>query len=136
MTYAHGVTSHRSQSLGEDVVLVAESEASFAAASTQQWLVSVTRGKEALRIYTDDRAGLEAAVARSAARLSATELVAAERDRATAEAEQATRDRARDWALAMAQQYERDEDEREGVDEYRAPQVEERRRQDVPVQGW
>ena len=75
LTHGYAVTSHASQSLSADVVLVAQSEASFAASSAEQFLVSVTRGKEAVRIYTDDRDGLEQAIQRSAARVSATELV-------------------------------------------------------------
>ena len=75
LTHGYAVTSHASQSLAADVVLVAQSAASFGASSEEQFLVSVTRGREAVRIYTDDRDGLEQAIQRSAARVSATELV-------------------------------------------------------------
>ena len=75
LDYGYGVTSHRSQSLGEDVALVAESESSFAAAGMAQFLVSVSRGKELVRIYTDNEVGLSDAVQRDAVRLSATELL-------------------------------------------------------------
>ena len=75
LDYGYGVTSHRSQSLGEDVALVAESESSFAAAGMAQFLVSVSRGKELVRIYTDNEVGLSEAVQRDAVRLSATELL-------------------------------------------------------------
>ncbi|MBA4066218.1 MAG: hypothetical protein C0501_21385 [Isosphaera sp.] len=74
---AHGycVTSHASQGSTVDRVLVAESAASFAAASREQFYVSVSRGKQAATVYTSDKWELARAVARSDPRLGATELV-------------------------------------------------------------
>lgn len=74
--FAHGyvTTSHASQGKTVDVVLIAQSAESFAASSAEQFYVSVSRGREQVRIYTDDKEALKKAVSRSARRLSATEL--------------------------------------------------------------
>lgn len=69
------ITSHASQGKTVDVALVALGQESFAAANREQAYVSVSRGREAVRIYTDDKAAMMEAVRNSAARLSATELV-------------------------------------------------------------
>jgi ATP-dependent exoDNAse (exonuclease V) alpha subunit len=71
------VTSHASQGKTVDVALVALGHDSFAAASREQAYVSVSRGREAVRIYTDDKEAMLDAVKSSAARLSASELVQA-----------------------------------------------------------
>jgi len=77
---AHGyvVTSHASQGKTVDVSLIALGHESFAAANKEQFYVSVSRGREAVRLYTDDKAAMMDAVQGSAARLSATELMQAE----------------------------------------------------------
>jgi conjugative relaxase-like TrwC/TraI family protein len=76
---AHGyvVTSHASQGKTVDVSLIALGQESFAAANKEQFYVSVSRGREAVRLYTDDKAAMMDAVQSSNARLSATELVTA-----------------------------------------------------------
>lgn len=76
---AHGyvVTSHASQGKTVDVSLVALGSESFAAANREQLYVSLSRGREAVRIYTDDKAEMFDAVQSSSARLSATELMQA-----------------------------------------------------------
>lgn len=73
---AHGycATSHSSQSRSVRDVLVAQSSKSFVASSREQLYVSVSRGKESIRIYTDDLSGLQAAVGFSSTRLSGVEL--------------------------------------------------------------
>ena len=48
---------------------------SFRASSKQQFYVSVSRGKHAVSIYTDDKTELLQAVSQSAERKSATELL-------------------------------------------------------------
>ena len=73
-TYGYCQTSHSSQSKSVRDVLVAQSEESFVASSREQFYVSVSRGKESIRIYTDDRRGLQEAVGNTAARQSAIEL--------------------------------------------------------------
>jgi conjugative relaxase-like TrwC/TraI family protein len=74
---AHGyvVTSHASQGKTVDVALVALGSQSLAAANREQFYVSVSRGREAVRLYADDKAAMLDAVKASAARLSATELM-------------------------------------------------------------
>lgn len=69
------VTSHASQGSTVDRVLIALGAQSLAAANRQQFYVSVSRGREAVRLYTDDRQGLMEAVKADASRLSATELL-------------------------------------------------------------
>ncbi len=68
-------TSHAAQGANVDVVLLAQSGRSYGAGSREQFYVSVGRGREAVRVYTDDADELLAAVTRSSARLTATELV-------------------------------------------------------------
>ena len=73
---AHGYcqTSHSSQSKTVDHVLIAQS-ASLGASSVEQFYVSVSRGRDAVTVYTDNKAWLAKAVQSSGARLSAKELV-------------------------------------------------------------
>jgi hypothetical protein len=73
---AHGycVTSYSSQSKSVDRVFVAESSESFRAADREQFYVSVSRFKEALTIYTDDKPALLEAVSKSSARFLAMDL--------------------------------------------------------------
>jgi conjugative relaxase-like TrwC/TraI family protein len=74
LTYGYVGTSHSSQGKTVDRVLVAESADSFAAASREQFYVSVSRGRQSLAIYTDDRDGLRRSIERSHPRLAAVEL--------------------------------------------------------------
>ncbi len=73
---AHGYcqTSHSSQSRSVKDVLVAQSADSFLASSKEGFYVSVSRGKETVRIYTDDRHGLQAAVGNTSLRRAGVEL--------------------------------------------------------------
>lgn len=73
---AHGYcsTSHSAQSKSVRDVLVAQSKNSFVASSQEQFYVSVSRGKQTIRIYTDDLRGLQEAVGISSTRLSGIEL--------------------------------------------------------------
>lgn len=73
---AHGycVTSHSSQGKTIDRLFVAESEASLPAASREQFYVSASRGVEAIKVYTDNKEALMAAVAVSGQRPTATDL--------------------------------------------------------------
>ncbi len=76
--FDHGYvnTSHASQGRTVDWVLISQTAQSGAAASAEQVYVSVSRGKQGVRIYTDDRAALVSAVSRLSERRSATELLA------------------------------------------------------------
>lgn len=73
---AHGYcqTSHSSQSRSVRDVLVAQSADSFLASSREQFYVSCSRGKQTLRIYTDNRRELQQAVGNSSTRMSGVEL--------------------------------------------------------------
>ena len=82
LTHGYCVTSYGSQSKGVDSVFIAESSESFRAADRQQFYVSVSRFKEALTIYTDDKRQLLEAVSKSSERLSATDLLKMEATRA------------------------------------------------------
>jgi Viral (Superfamily 1) RNA helicase len=89
---AHGyvVTSHASQGKTVDKVLVALGSESLAAANREQFYVSVSRGREGVRLYTDDKAAMMEAVQGRGARLSASKLMREEaarpkRKRGTAE---------------------------------------------------
>jgi conjugative relaxase-like TrwC/TraI family protein len=74
---AHGYvsTSHAAQGATVDRVLIAQSSASLPAASKEQFYVSVSRGREGVKLYTDDKSALLDAVGASSARLSAVDLV-------------------------------------------------------------
>ena len=76
---AHGyvVTSHAAQGLTVDRVFIAQGKDSFPASSREQWYVSLSRGREAAKIYTDNKAELMENVRDSSSRLSATELMEA-----------------------------------------------------------
>ena len=77
ITHGYVVTSHASQGKTVDKVLIALGSASFVAANKEQFYVSVSRGREGVRLYTDDKAAMMDAVQGSAARLSASELMQA-----------------------------------------------------------
>lgn len=73
---AHGyvVTSHASQGTTVDRVFVGVAAESLPATGERTAYVALTRGKEQVRVFTDDKAALLAAVARPDDPLSATEL--------------------------------------------------------------
>jgi hypothetical protein len=76
---AHGycATSHASQGKTVDRVFVAVGPESFAAASKEQFYVSVSRARESVSIYCEDKRELLESVSRSSSRMTATELTAA-----------------------------------------------------------
>lgn len=75
---AHGYvsTSHASQGKTVDRVIIGQSSQSFPASSREQFYVSVSRGREQVLVFTDNKDDLLEAVSRSDERLSATELLA------------------------------------------------------------
>ena len=75
LAHGYAVTSHASQGRTVDTVLLAQSAVSFPASGREQFYVSASRGREAVVVYTDDKAGLARAVGRADPRLTATELV-------------------------------------------------------------
>ena len=87
LTHGYVVTSHASQGKTVDKVLVALGSESLAAANREQFYVSVSRGREGVRLYTDDKAAMMDAVQGSSARLSATELMGSDAGEAHTQAE-------------------------------------------------
>jgi conjugative relaxase-like TrwC/TraI family protein len=76
-TFTHGyaVTSHAAQGKTVDEVLVVASSRSLPAINQQQFYVSISRGRDACRVFTDDAEMLRSHVTRSSARLAAVEVV-------------------------------------------------------------
>ena len=76
-TFTHGyaVTSHAAQGKTVDEVLVVASSRSLPAINQQQFYVSISRGREACRVFTDDAEMLRSHVTRSSVRLAAVEVV-------------------------------------------------------------
>ena len=75
LSHAYCVTSHAAQGKTVDEVFVAQPAATFPATDAKQVYVSVSRGRDRARIYTDDRDELLAHAARLGDRQSALELV-------------------------------------------------------------
>lgn len=76
-TFTHGyaVTSHAAQGKTVDEVLVVASSRSLSAVNREQFYVSISRGRERCRIFTDDCDLLRSHLADSSARLAAIEAV-------------------------------------------------------------
>jgi conjugative relaxase-like TrwC/TraI family protein len=81
---AHGYvdTSHASQGKTVDRVFIAVGDASLRAANRAQWYVSVSRGRESVKIYTEDAEALKSAVQKSPERMSVSEMMGGESDAA------------------------------------------------------
>ena len=75
IAHAYCVTSHASQGKTVDEVFIAQPAATFDATNSKQFYVSVSRGRERCRIYTDDKAQLLAHAKRLGDRQSAIELM-------------------------------------------------------------
>ena len=75
-TFCHGyaVTSHSSQSKTVDEVLSVASSRSVGAINREQFYVSISRGRQRCRIFTDDKQLLREQIARSSSRKAALEL--------------------------------------------------------------
>jgi conjugative relaxase-like TrwC/TraI family protein len=74
---AHGYcqTSHVAQSKTVDRVFVAQSAASLGASSAEQFYVSVSRARDSVTVYTDDKARLFETIQSSGARPTAHEML-------------------------------------------------------------
>lgn len=75
IAHAHTITSPASQSKTVDKVFVAQPSSTFAASNAKQFYVSVSRGRYAVHIYTDDKKALLEQVSLIGNRTSALELV-------------------------------------------------------------
>jgi conjugative relaxase-like TrwC/TraI family protein len=80
---AHGYvdTSHASQGKTVDRVFISVGDESMKAANRAQWYVSVSRGRESVKIYTDDAEALKAAVQKSPERLSVSEMMRGKKEK-------------------------------------------------------
>jgi len=76
-TFTHGyaVTSHAAQGKTVDEVLVVASSRSLPAVSQEQFYVSISRGRDTCRVFTDDADRLRSHVTRSGTRLAAVEVI-------------------------------------------------------------
>ncbi len=74
LDYAYCQTSYASQGKTVDRVFIHQPAATFPATSQEQFYVSVSRGREAVTIYTDDVETLRTTAEESSRRLSAVEL--------------------------------------------------------------
>jgi conjugative relaxase-like TrwC/TraI family protein len=77
-THGYYLTSHKSQSKTVPMTLAAIGAEAKPAVCAEQFYVTVSRGKEGVRIYTDDKEALKRNILRSSQRPSATELIAGE----------------------------------------------------------
>ena len=75
LAYGYTSTSHASQGKTVDKVFISMSQDSLSAASREQFYVSLSRGREGVKLYTDDKQAMFEAVQKSGARMSATELL-------------------------------------------------------------
>jgi conjugative relaxase-like TrwC/TraI family protein len=80
---AHGYvdTSHASQGKTVDRVFIAVGDESMKAANRAQWYVSVSRGRESVKIYTEDKEALKSAVQKSPERLSVSEMMRGKKEK-------------------------------------------------------
>ena len=73
--HAYCTTSHSSQGRTVDTVLISQPSSTFTATDAKQFYVSVSRGKESVMVYTDDREKLLEYASELGNRQSAMELV-------------------------------------------------------------
>ena len=80
-TFCHGyaVTSHASQSKTVDEVVVLASSRSLGAVNREQFYVSISRGRQRCRIFTDNKPLLRDRIVRSSSRKAALELAGLEK---------------------------------------------------------
>lgn len=74
LNHAYCITSYASQGKTVDRVLIAQPSATFPASNMKQFYVSVSRGREAVKIYTDDKKDLLQTIHKEGDRMSVHEL--------------------------------------------------------------
>jgi conjugative relaxase-like TrwC/TraI family protein len=74
VAYGYVSTSHAAQGSTVNHVFIAEAADSFAAASREQFYVSVSRGRFSAHVFTDSKQALARAIERSGARMFATDV--------------------------------------------------------------
>jgi hypothetical protein len=77
-THGYAVTSHAAQGKTVDEVLVVASSRSLPAINQQQFYVSISRGRDTCRVFTDDKDLLRSCLTRSSARVAALEVMPAQ----------------------------------------------------------
>jgi conjugative relaxase-like TrwC/TraI family protein len=92
LSYGYASTSHSAQGKTVDKVFVAMGQDALVAASREQFYVSVSRGRESVKLYTDDKQAMLDAVKTTSERLSATELLAGQSPQARPKQTQKMRD--------------------------------------------
>lgn len=75
LSHAHCITSYAAQGKTVDHVLIAQPSSTFSATDAKQFYVSVSRGRESVKIYTDDKTTLLDHASHIGDRQSAIELV-------------------------------------------------------------
>ena len=80
ITHGYVDTSHASQGKTVDRVFIGVGDESLKAANRAQWYVSVSRGRESVKIYTEDAEALKSAVQKSPERMSVSEMMKGESD--------------------------------------------------------
>lgn len=81
LTHAHCITSHASQGKTVDEIFIAQPVATFPATNARQFYVSVSRAREKVHVYTDDKSGLLYRASQAGDRTGAIELVKSAEDR-------------------------------------------------------
>jgi conjugative relaxase-like TrwC/TraI family protein len=74
LNHAYCITSYASQGKTVDRVLIAQPAATFPASNMKQFYVSVSRGREAVKIFTDDKKDLLHTIRKEGDRMSVHEL--------------------------------------------------------------
>jgi conjugative relaxase-like TrwC/TraI family protein len=75
LSHSHVLTSYNSQGKTVDEVFISQPAATFPATDAKQFYVSVSRGRDAAKIYTDDKEGLLDYASELGERQSALELI-------------------------------------------------------------
>jgi len=78
-THGYAVTSHAAQGKTVDEVIVVASSRSLPAVSQEQFYVSISRGRDTCRVFTDDADLLRSHVTHSGTRLAAVEVISQQR---------------------------------------------------------
>jgi conjugative relaxase-like TrwC/TraI family protein len=80
LDHGYCTTSHAAQGRTVDRVFIGQASESFPASSREQFYVSVSRARNGVLVYSDDKRALRDAINQSDERLSATELVKGRQD--------------------------------------------------------
>jgi conjugative relaxase-like TrwC/TraI family protein len=81
LTHGYVDTSHAAQGKTVDRVFIAVGDESLKAANRAQWYVSVSRGRESVRIYAEDKDALKSAVQKSPERMSVSEMMRGKKEK-------------------------------------------------------